>query len=102
MATIAAIETALVEIMHCVGNLAMCDGDGWLVTTGAPFHLGNDAREAVDDTVEDLLALVAFVVDNTHHIELLIATAWSSRQFGNKRKITNLTSPRRGALSKQL
>ena len=73
MATIAAIETALVEIMHCVGNLAMCDGDGWLVTTGAPFHLGNDAREAVDDAVEGLLTLLAFAVDDARSIELLAA-----------------------------
>ena len=68
---------------------------------GTPFHLGNDVCEAVDDIVEDLLALVAFVVDNAHRIELLAAMARNSRQFSNKRKTPNLASLR-GRLSKQL
>ena len=78
----------------------MCDGDGRLVTTGAISHPGNNACEAVDDTVEDLLALVAFVVDGVHHIELLAAVVWGSR-FAHKRKMPNLASSR-GRLGKWL
>jgi len=100
VATIAAVEAALVEIMHRVGNLAMCDGDGRLVITSTTFHLGNDACEAIDDAVEGLLALLAFVVDNAHHIELLIAVVLGGR-FAHKRKIPNLASLR-GRPSKQL
>ena len=99
MAAIAAVETALVELVHCVSNLAMCDSDGRLVTTGTTSHPSNDVCEAVNDIVEGLLALLAFAVDSAHHIELLIATARSSRQFGNKRKMPNLASLR-GRLSK--
>ena len=100
VAAIAAVETALIEIMHRVGNLTMRDGDGRLVITGTTFHLGNDACEAIDDAMKSLLALVAFVVDNAHRIELLAAMARNSRQLSNKRKMPNLASLR-GKPSKQ-
>ena len=77
----------------------MCDGDGRLVTAGATFHLGNDTCEAIDDAVEGLLALMAFVVDDARSIELLAAFVWGSG-FAHKRKMPNLASLG-GRLNKQ-